>query len=193
VPPIELNDKDKTKSLDFIVDQLREAGIEETKENIFIVATCKEKGLKYLNGEGEIGVRKVDKQKSHALGETADHGDYIVTVDGTDYLMSFEGDEVTVNGKAFEVGIRRDEHPQPKIASRGVAKEGHTVMSQMPGVVLKIISRAGDKVREGDTILVIEAMKMEVQVSAPTGGTISNIEVTVGEHLTTGQILATIS
>ena len=69
------------------MEQLRKEGIEETKENIFIYATCREKGIKFLKGEGEIGVRKVDPEKEHAIGDTADHGDFIVTVDGTDYLV----------------------------------------------------------------------------------------------------------
>ncbi|MBE9536989.1 MAG: biotin attachment protein [Proteobacteria bacterium] len=197
-PAIEINDEDPAKSMDLVTDKLREAGLEETKENLFIVATCGDKGLKFLKGDGEIGVRKVDKEKGHALGETADHGDFIVTVDGTDYLMSFEGNKVTVNGKVFEADIRRDEHAHhPKKAgeegAETASEEGTPVTAQMPGVVMKIVAKEGDQVSEGDTILVIEAMKMEVQIAAPVGGKLSNIEVFEGEHLATGQTLATIS
>lgn len=194
VPPIELNDNNPKKGIPAIMEELREAGIEETKENIFIVATCREKGLKFLKGEGEIGVRKVDKEKTHALGETADHGDFIVTIDGTDHLMSFQGNKATVNGKVFEVDIRRDTHPAHKHDKKGdaVPGEGTIVTSQMPGQVMRFMAKAGDKLREGDPIIVIEAMKMEVQITAPVDGTLSDIEVSEGEHLATGQAIATI-
>ena len=42
---------------------MQEAGLEETDENIFIVAACQDKGLAFLKGEGEIGVRKVEKEQ----------------------------------------------------------------------------------------------------------------------------------
>lgn len=194
VPPIELNDNDPKKSVAAVMEELREAGIEETKENIFIVATCRDKGIKFLKGEGEIGVRKVDREKSHALGETADHGDFIVTVDGTDHLMSFQGNKATVNGKVFEVDIRRDTHPAHKHNKQGAAvpAEGTLVTAQMPGQVMRFMAGAGDRLNEGDAILVIEAMKMEVQITAPVSGTLSDIEVSEGEHIATGQALATI-
>ncbi len=195
VSPIELNDKDPDKSMAHITEQLREAGIEETKENMFIVATCREKGIRFLKGEGEIGVRKVDKEKGHALGEMADHGDYIITVEGTDYLMSIEGNKVTVNGKVFEADIRKDTHPTHKHDETGkeTKKEGTVVTAQIPGQVMRLSAKAGDKLSEGDPILVIEAMKMEVQITAPVAGTLSDIEVSEGEHIVTGQALATIS
>ena len=189
--PLELNDADPQKSLDHIVKELRAEGLEESKENIFIVATCREKGIKFLKGEGEIGVRKVDKEKTHALGEMADHGDFIVTVDGTDHLMSFEGNKATVNGKVFEVDMRRDTHPAHK-TPEGAPGEGTAVTAQMPGQVMRIVAKVGDKLQKDDPILVIEAMKMEVNITAPVSGTLIEIEATDGEHIVTGQTLATI-
>lgn len=190
-PAMEINDADPAKGLDLVIDKLRESGLEETKENIFIVATCGEKGLKFLKGEGEIGVRKVDKEKTHALGEMADHGDFIVTVDGTDHLMSFEGNKATVNGKVFEVDMRKDTHPAHK-TPEGAPGEGTAVIAQMPGQVMRIVAKVGDKLQKDDPILVIEAMKMEVKITAPVAGTLVEIEATDGEHIVTGQTLATI-
>jgi pyruvate carboxylase subunit B len=193
-PPIEINDADPTKSIDYAMEQLRKEGIEETKENIFIFATCREKGIKFLKGEGEIGVRKVDKQKEHAIGETADHGDFVVTVDGTDYQMSLDGKTVTVNGKVFETNIRRDEHgAHSATAAEAAASGGTSVSAQMPGAVWKILKKPGDPVREGESILILEAMKMEVPVSSPVAGKITHIEVKEGEHVVNGQELARIA
>jgi pyruvate carboxylase subunit B len=193
-PPIEINDADPTKSLDYAMEQLRKEGLEETRENIFISATCREKGIKFLKGEGEIGVRKVDQEKEHAIGETADHGDFVVTVDGTEYQMSLDGKTVTVNGKVFQTGIRRDEHgthsPQ---AVEAAAAGGTSINAQMPGNVWKILKKPGEPVQEGESILILEAMKMEVPVAAPAAGKLTHLEVAEGEHVVNGQELARIA
>jgi pyruvate carboxylase subunit B len=194
LPPLEINDADPTKSLAHAMDMLRKEGIEETKENIFIVSTCREKGIKFLKGDGEIGVRKVDKEKEHAIGDTADHGDFVVTVDGTDYLMSLNGETVTVNGKVCATNIRRDEHgPHSPQTIEASASGGTSVNSQIPGTVWKILKNPGDPIKEGDTILILEAMKMEVPVVAPTSGKVTHIEVKEGEQVTNGQGLARIA
>jgi pyruvate carboxylase subunit B len=194
LPPLEINDADPTKSLAHSIDMLRKEGLEETKENIFIVATCREKGIKFLKGEGEIGVRKVDKEKVHAIGDTADHGDFVVTVDGTAYQMSLNGETVTVNGKVFVTDIRRDVHgfhsPQ---AVEAASSGGTPVNAQIPGAVWKILKNPGDAVKEGDTLLILEAMKMEIPVVAPVSGKVTHIEVKTGEQVVNGQELARIA
>jgi len=193
-PPIELNDEDPTKSIAHALEMLRKEGLEETRENIFIVATCRDKGIKFLKGEGEIGVRKVDTEKEHAIGETADHGDFVVTVDGTEYQMSLSEGNVTVNGKIFKTGIRRDEHgshsPQ---AVEAAASGGTSVNAQIPGAVWKILKQPGDAVNAGETILILESMKMEIPVAAPAAGKVTHIEVKEAEHVVNGQELARIA
>ncbi|MCA9112693.1 MAG: acetyl-CoA carboxylase biotin carboxyl carrier protein subunit, partial [Planctomycetaceae bacterium] len=68
----------------------------------------------------------------------------------------------------------------------------HDITAQMPGKVHKILLHPGSAVAEGQAILVLEAMKMEVPVNATVAGTIASIDVTVGEQITTGQKLASI-
>jgi pyruvate carboxylase subunit B len=193
-PPIEINDEDPTKTLAYSMDMLRKEGLEETKENIFIVATCREKGIKFLKGDGEIGVRKVDTAKAHAVGNLADHGDYVVTVDGTDYQMSLNAGKVTINGKIFAAGIRRDEHgshhPQTLAAA---ASGGISVNAQIPGAVWKILKKVGEPIKEGETLLILEAMKMEIPVVSPLSGKVTHLEVKVAEQVVNGQELARIA
>ena len=64
------------------------------------------------------------------------------------------------------------------------------VTAQMPGVVLKTIAKQGDQVNAGDTLLVLEAMKMEVSVASPCSGTVQKILVKQGEQVANGQQLA---
>ena len=60
-PVLELNDADPTKGIKPATEALKEAGLPVTDENIFISAACKEKGIRFLKGEAEVGVRKIDK------------------------------------------------------------------------------------------------------------------------------------
>jgi biotin carboxyl carrier protein len=62
----------------------------------------------------------------------------------------------------------------------------------MPGKVWELVASPGTVVEEGQTVLVLEAMKMEVQVSAPVAGTVQEIKVAKGDMVQTGDELATI-
>lgn len=64
--------------------------------------------------------------------------------------------------------------------------------SEVAGTVFEIVARAGDTVAAGDTILVIESMKMELPVDSSVGGTVADLCVAVGDVVATGQVLARI-
>jgi pyruvate carboxylase len=57
------------------------------------------------------------------------------------------------------------------------------------GVVVKVIAAAGDKINAGDSILVLEAMKMETNIMAPQSGVIASIKVAQGARVQTGDVL----
>ena len=63
----------------------------------------------------------------------------------------------------------------------------------MPGKVLKVNSAVGASVKKGDVILVFEAMKMENDITAPQDGTIASINVTVGQSIEPGELLASMN
>lgn len=68
----------------------------------------------------------------------------------------------------------------------------HRIASQVAGTVWKIERQAGAAVAEGDTILIIESMKMEIPVDAPVGGTVQELLVAEGETVAEGQVLAVV-
>ena len=70
---------------------------------------------------------------------------------------------------------------------------GEVVKSPMPGNILKINVTVGQKVNEGDTLLVLEAMKMENEIAAPKAGTVAQIIVSKGAVVETGAPLVVIS
>ena len=197
-PPLEMNDEDPTKGIEPAKKLLNDEGLELTDENIFIAAACKEKGIRFLKGEAEVGVRKIDKEAQTAAAAPAVSGkrkpsEYTVTVDGKDYFMAFEGNMATINGKAFRVGIKSTESGKAGPEEGGPATEVTSVTSQMPGAVFKVLVSTGDQVAEGQPVLILEAMKMEMEVPAPIAGTIAAVNVAVGEQVTTGQVLAAIN
>ncbi|HIK90619.1 MAG TPA: biotin/lipoyl-binding protein [Planctomycetes bacterium] len=197
-PALEMNDEDPTKGIEPAKKALAAEGLEITDENIFIAAACKEKGIRFLKGEAEVGVRKIDKAAQAAAAAPAPSGarkpaEYNVTVDGKDYFMAFEGNMATVNGKAFRVDIKTVESGSAAQEEGGTATQVTAVKSQMPGAVFKVLVSAGDRVAEGQAVLILEAMKMEMEIAAPIAGTIAAVNVAVGEQVATGQVLASIN
>lgn len=195
-PVLELNDQDPSKGIPAAKKMLEDEGLETTDENVFIAAACKEKGIRFLKGEAETGVRKVDKTQASQSAPTAPQqgpAEYVVSVNGEDVFMAFEGNMVTVDGKVYRVGIK----PQTGGGGSGQASSTDAdvteVKSQMPGAVFKQLVKKGDRVRAGEAILILEAMKMEMEVASPVDGQVSEVSVGVGDQVATGQTLAKIT
>lgn len=200
--PLELNDKDPTKGVEAARKILQENSLPETDENIFIVATCKDKGLAFLEGKAELGVRKVDLAAEQAgVPSAASPGgsasEYAVTVNGKEYFLAFEGNNVTVDGNVYQVGFSPRDGGGGSTASAtatpAASATATPVTAQMPGVVLRTLVSPGDQVSSGTTLLVLEAMKMEVSVAAPCSGVVQEVSVSQGDQVANGQQLATIA
>jgi pyruvate carboxylase subunit B len=113
---------------------------------------------------------------------------FFVAVDGVPEQILIETLTETVPTEAGVVDTRR--------ASRGskrpkASKEGH-VTSSMPGTIVDILVKAGNKVKAGDPVLVIEAMKMENEVPAPVAGTVKAVNVTKGDSVNPDEALVEI-
>ena len=195
-PVLELNDEDPNKGIPAAKKMLEDEGLETTDENVFIAAACKEKGIRFLKGEAETGVRKVDKTQASQPATVAPQqgpAEYVVSVNGEDVFMAFEGNMVTVDGKVYRVGIKPQAGGGAAAKSDASAAEVTEVKSQMPGAVFKQLVKKGDRVRAGEAILILEAMKMEMEVASPVDGQVSEISVGVGDQVATGQTLAKIT
>jgi oxaloacetate decarboxylase alpha subunit len=107
---------------------------------------------------------------------------------------------VRVNGKAYTVEVAEsgeltDVKPDAAIGARAstTGSEGDAVNAVLAGNVYKVMVSAGDTVTEGQPLLMVEAMKMETQVSAPKAGTITEVFVCEGDVVAVGDPLVSIS
>ncbi len=104
---------------------------------------------------------------------------------------------VRINDKVFEVTIRKPGEVIPKrveVKKRKVeVAEGEHVKAMLPGVVTKVIVKEGERVKKGDTLMILEAMKMENEVKSPKDGVVKQITVKEGERVEVGDVLAVIT
>ena len=105
---------------------------------------------------------------------------------------------ITVNGTAYEVEVeeagvvasapKAAAAPAPKAAAP-VAAGATTVSAPMPGKVLEVKVKAGDAVKSGDVLMILEAMKMQNDILAPADGTVSDVRVSAGQTVSTGDVM----
>jgi len=106
--------------------------------------------------------------------------------------------KVTVDGQAFEVTVEPMDaaaEPQAPAASPAAPQSsgGVEVPSPLAGKVVELKVSPGDQVAEGDTLLILEAMKMNTLVSAPSAGQVSDLLVAAGDMVEEAQALVVIS
>lgn len=191
---LEINDANPKKGIAACKKMLTEAGITDlSDENIFIAASCGQKGIDFLLGKAVVnGVRKNEPKKEEAKKDAA--GGYTVTVNGKKYAVEVKGDKATVNGKSYDIAVADGIAAAPaKSGTTHESADSTLVKAQMPGKVMKVAVAVGDHVNSGDILLVLEAMKMEVEIKSPVTGTVSSVGVAVGEQVSGGQELASIN
>lgn len=187
---IDLADLDETKSLKYIEKILKKEGILVTDENLFIVAACKEKGLAFLKGEAKVNVRKISqntKSNSNNL--------YSVQVNDKTYDVEIEKDKILVNGNSYEVKVKEKENTSKIIEKQEISQSianDKSILASMSGNVFKVLVKAGDKVKAGQELFILEAMKMEVPIEATSDGIIDKILVKQGDNVEAMQILASL-
>lgn len=128
--------------------------------------------------------------------------------------------KVTLNGKQYEVDVEQGQatavytgsaqtEPAPAPAAEPVAQapekaaapapasaapagDGAPVASPMPGAIIDVRCQVGQRVKSGDILFLLEAMKMENEIAAPGDGVITAVNVTKGAAVDTGSVLCTL-
>lgn len=111
---------------------------------------------------------------------------------------------ITVNGVAYDVAVEEmgegaatsapaaaPKPAAPKAAPAAAGAGAVKINSPMPGNILSVKASAGQAVKKGDVLMILEAMKMENEICAPQDGTIASVQVAAGDSVESGDVLVT--
>jgi pyruvate carboxylase subunit B len=205
-PTADINDRTKPGKAAFAA-KLGESGVPVTDENIFIVAMCGEKGIDFLKGNKPLMIRyneptKVPPMKTApaSTGPTA----YTVTVNGKPYHVVVNEAGAAPAAVAASSTVTPPPpaaaKPQPPVASPeapvaapAASTKASAIKAPMPGTVFKVLVKVGDRVAPLQNVVIIEAMKMEIEIKSDRAGTVTAVAIAVGASVQTGQSLISIA
>ena len=186
-----LNDADPTKGVEAARARLVAAHLPVTDENIFIAASLLDKGIAFLKGNGEVSVRK-NLPDSTETSTSVESNSYAVTVDDRTYNVVLDGGRATINGHDFAVDVAKTNEPSAKQTAPTPSVATTDVRAELPGKVVRVSVNEGDTVNAGDTLLILEALKMEIEVKSPIGGTVAQLAVTADTSVAAGDLLVVV-
>ncbi len=189
--PRDINDEDATKGIGAAKQLLADNDLEVTDESIFIVSALKEKGIAFLKGDRPDGVRKIDTAAAAGASPGGANA-YTVEINNKKYEVAFEGGKATVNGRGVNYSIA-ESTGSPGGGASAATGEGETVSAELAGQVLRVVASEGDSVEEGDVLLVLEALKMEIEVKSPCAGTVAAVIVAGDQQVAVGDALVEIA
>ena len=119
---------------------------------------------------------------------------YTIIVNGTAYEVTVEETgSVSAPAAAPVAAPKAAPAAAPKAAAPAAGAGAVKVTASVPGKVLKIVASAGQAVKAGDNIIILESMKMEIPVVAPQDGTVASIDTSEGASVENGDTLATMN
>ncbi len=151
---------------------------------------------KYLISSDDFNIVKIDKNKINIKIDKISEYSYKLKFENKVYIITTsrinDGKRsFLVNGNYFEGSIRTllEDKVNEYSKTMSSGKSAKTIKSPMPGLVLKITKKVGEKVEAGESLLLLEAMKMENDLKAVTNGVIKEILVNVGSSVEKNETL----
>jgi len=150
-----------------------------------------------LTQAGERPVWTIDGQRLEADAAEVSPGIYSILINGKSFDVRVErlGSQLRViaGGREFSV-LLQDEREWRRNRAGSVEAEGRQqVLAPMPGKIVRVLVSAGDSVRAGQGLLVVEAMKMQNEIRAPKSGTIDRVRVVEGQTVNAGEVVVIVS
>ncbi|UTF61358.1 sodium-extruding oxaloacetate decarboxylase subunit alpha [Gilvimarinus sp. DA14] len=192
--PADLIEPEFGKLTDELLNEAKEKGISLTEgegqvDDVLTYALFPQVGLKFLQNRGNPDAFEPVPTGKEGSAPTTDGGDeiYTVEVEGQKYTVTVSnGGDITGIGPVGGSSAGAAAAP----AAGGA---GEPVPAPLGGTIVRLAVKPGDQVSEGDTLLILEAMKMESEVSAPRAGTVASINVQAGDAVAAGDNLLSIS
>lgn len=190
---LEMNDKNPQKSRLHYEGILKEANLPATDENVFITASCGDKGIAFLQGKGKVGVRYIEKEKPCVKSEENNKTThYKIKIENELFDVLLSDNKATVNGKVYQMSVDSiNAKPEKKSESQSDKNSGEItfITAKTLGVVTKVFVKEGDTIQDGQDVCVIEVMKMETLIKSDVTGKIGRIFVKNGDKIESGQKL----
>ena len=191
-----------SKELDELAEKKQLSLSDDKIDDVLTYALFPQIGLKFIENRGNpdafepapsaqesqsSSAPKSAEAKSNSQGATASET-YDVNVDGKVYRV-----EVAPSGTLTSVtpasGSQTQAQPQTKSAASSASTSSQSIDAPLAGNVFKVLVRNGDSVSEGDVVMILEAMKMETEIRSAFTGTVTDITVSEGDAVTSGQPL----
>ncbi|WP_287133465.1 sodium-extruding oxaloacetate decarboxylase subunit alpha [Alteromonas sp.] len=191
-----------SKELDELAEKKQLSLSDDKIDDVLTYALFPQIGLKFIENRGNpdafepapsaqesqsSSAPKPAEAKSSSQGATASET-YDVNVDGRVYRV-----EVAPSGTLTSVtpasGSQTQAQPQTKSAAPSASTSSQSIDAPLAGNVFKVLVRNGDSVSEGDVVMILEAMKMETEIRSAYTGTVTDITVSEGDAVTSGQPL----
>jgi oxaloacetate decarboxylase (Na+ extruding) subunit alpha len=192
--PADLLEPEMDKLSKELESTAQEKGISLTEgegqiDDVLTYALFPQVGLKFLQNRGNPEAFEPVPTGASGAPVTTGKGEevYTVTVEGQSYTVSVnDGGDITA---LAPVGANSGAGAS---ANKPAVGEGEPVPAPLGGNICAVKVKVGQQVQEGDTLLILEAMKMESEVSAPRAGTITEINVDTGDAVMAGDTLLSI-
>jgi pyruvate carboxylase subunit B len=180
-------------------EELKKHNLPETEENLFIASSCEAKGIDFLLGKAKTLIRKKSDETvkevpaaGKSIAPTVSAGaapfsgprDYTITVDGRAYQV-----QVNAGGNVFAQVVSGN---TPAAAPSVPQTSGIDIPAPTPGNIVRLEVAVGETIAADQTLLVMEAMKMESEVKSPQSGIVQTINVQAGNSVQTGDALLTL-
>jgi len=150
-----------------------------------------------LTQAGARSIWTIDGQRLEADATALSPGIYSILINGKSFDVRVErlGSQLRViaGGREFSV-LLQDEREWRRNRAGSVEAEGRQqVLAPMPGKIVRVLVSAGDSVRAGQGLLVVEAMKMQNEIRAPKSGTIDRVRVVEGQTVNAGEVVVIVT
>jgi len=195
--PADLLSPEMDKLTEELLGLSREKSIEladDQIDDVLTYALFPQIGLKFLQNRGDASafepvpavddvVPAVQPAPESASGASV----YTVSVSGQSFVV-----QVSEGGDIRDIQPTSGAVSSPVQAAAPIVASGEDVPSPLAGNIFKVLVSPGQQVEEGDTVIILEAMKMETEISAPKSGLVGSINVKEGDSVQVGQSLLTL-